>query len=96
SGPCGFNGEQCLLVEINLNNPGCPGCGSFADMSSFHRTADGNCSWINGCDGQGVSCSTPDCLTAYHESNNNQVLISCQTDNVRFRETPPCPVANAL
>jgi hypothetical protein len=33
TGECLFNGEECTLIELNLNNPTTPGSGSSADIS---------------------------------------------------------------
>ena len=33
TGECLFNGEHCTLMEYNLGNPTCPGCGSSVDIS---------------------------------------------------------------
>ncbi|KAH9987647.1 hypothetical protein BJV74DRAFT_773875 [Russula compacta] len=85
TGPCWLNGEQCAIVEFNLNNPGCPGCGSSTDISLISPHAlnvPTGFSYYNGCDGQGATCTTPDCNTAFHNSNDNQVQVACQTNNV--------------
>lgn len=37
TGECGFNGEQCTLVELTLQNPTAPGSGSSADISLIPR-----------------------------------------------------------
>jgi len=87
TGPCLLNGENCALVEYNLNNPACPGCGSSADISLIdpHRlNVPLAISYFNGRDGQGAICTTPDCDTAFHNPNDNQVQIACQEDNVNL------------
>lgn len=30
---CGYNGEDCTLMEMTMVNPTCTGCGSSADIS---------------------------------------------------------------
>ncbi|KAH9957349.1 hypothetical protein BC827DRAFT_1226439 [Russula dissimulans] len=59
TGPCLLNGENCALIEYNLNNPTCAGCGSFVDISLI-SPHDLNVpvafSFFDGCDGQGASC----------------------------------------
>lgn len=32
---CGYNGENCLLVEMTLGNPTVPGGGSSTDISAI-------------------------------------------------------------
>ncbi|KAI0291633.1 hypothetical protein B0F90DRAFT_1775697 [Multifurca ochricompacta] len=38
--------------------------------------------YFNDCDSQGATCTTPDCNTAFHNSDDNQVQVACQVDNV--------------
>ncbi|QRW20844.1 hypothetical protein RhiXN_05833 [Rhizoctonia solani] len=38
TGACGFNGENCSLLETTLVNPTCAGCGSSTDVSLIPRT----------------------------------------------------------
>jgi len=85
TGPCLLNGENCALVEFNMNNPTCAGCGSYVDISLIppHKlNVAVGFSFFNGCDGQGAQCTTAGCSTAYHNSNDNQVIASCQTNDV--------------
>ncbi|EIM81296.1 uncharacterized protein STEHIDRAFT_86648 [Stereum hirsutum FP-91666 SS1] len=85
TGPCGYNGEYCTLVEMTLGNSACEGCGSSSDISlidphAFNVAA--GFSYFNGCDGTGAYCSTADCSTAFFKSDDNQVQVECETDNV--------------
>ncbi|KAI0044979.1 glycopeptide [Auriscalpium vulgare] len=85
TGQCLFNGENCALTEFTLGNPTCAGCGSSVDISLIPPHAlnvPTAFSFFNGCDGQGASCSTPDCSTAFFKPDDNQVQVACQTDNV--------------
>ncbi|KAH9174041.1 hypothetical protein EDB89DRAFT_1849364 [Lactarius sanguifluus] len=85
TGQCLLNGEHCTLLEFNLNNPACAGCGSSVDISLVDPHALNvpiTFSYFNGCDGQGATCTTPDCRTAFHRSDDNQVQVACQVDNV--------------
>ncbi|KAI9450295.1 hypothetical protein BJY52DRAFT_1303151 [Lactarius psammicola] len=85
TGQCSLNGEHCTLLEFNLNNPACAGCGSSVDISLVDPHALNvpiTFSYFNGCDGQGATCTTPDCRTAFHRSSDNQVQVACQDDNV--------------
>ncbi|THH27853.1 hypothetical protein EUX98_g6346 [Antrodiella citrinella] len=76
-----------LQTELTLGNPTCPGCGSSVDISLIPPHAlnvPTSFSFYDGCDGQGASCSTPDCSTAFFNPNDNQVQVACQTDNVNL------------
>ncbi|TCD67441.1 hypothetical protein EIP91_012358 [Steccherinum ochraceum] len=75
TGNCGFNGENCAIVEMTLGNPACAGCGSSVDISLITP-------FENGCDGSGATCSTPDCKDAFFKPDDNQVQFACQEDNV--------------
>ncbi|KAI0266973.1 hypothetical protein BC834DRAFT_822858 [Gloeopeniophorella convolvens] len=94
AGNCGLNGENCSLLEFNLNNPapGCEGCGSSTDISLIDPHALNvpvAFEYVDGCNGQGNSCSTPDCAGAFHNPDDWQTQVACQTDNVRSRRTLP-------
>jgi hypothetical protein len=85
TGNCGFNGENCVLVEMTLGNPTCPGCGSSSDLSLIPPHAfnvETGFSYFGGCDGQGTTCDNGSCRTAFFNPNDNQVQVACQTDNV--------------
>ncbi|EKM54286.1 uncharacterized protein PHACADRAFT_258034, partial [Phanerochaete carnosa HHB-10118-sp] len=61
TGNCGFNGENCTLMEMTLNDPTCPGCGSSTDISLIPPHAfnvEASFSYYNGCNGQGTTCSS--------------------------------------
>ncbi|KAL5523861.1 hypothetical protein ACEPAG_8034 [Sanghuangporus baumii] len=88
---CGFNGEHCTLVEMNMNNPSCPGCGSSVDISLIPDHAfnvetaftfyggDGDT-----CDGLGAICADAKCNTAFFAPDDNQVQRACQANNVNL------------
>ncbi|KAK7692613.1 hypothetical protein QCA50_004245 [Cerrena zonata] len=85
TGACGFNGENCSLVEMTLGNSHCVGCGSSVDISLIPPHAfnvETSFSFIDGCDGSGATCATKDCKTAFFKFDDNQVQVACQTDNV--------------
>ncbi|KAI0315224.1 hypothetical protein OF83DRAFT_367907 [Amylostereum chailletii] len=87
TGNCLFNGENCALLEFTLGNPTCAGCGSSTDISLIPPHALNvpvAFSYSNGCDGQGAACSTADCSTAFFKSDDNQVQVACQADNVNL------------
>jgi rRNA maturation protein Nop10 len=59
TGACGFNGENCSLLETTLKNPTCAGCGSSTDVSLIapHRfSVTTGFGYYNGCDGTGNNC----------------------------------------
>ncbi|KAH9485788.1 hypothetical protein JR316_0002703 [Psilocybe cubensis] len=90
TGNCGFNGEGCTLVETTLINPTSPGSGSSTDISlipphSFSVTS--GFGYFNGCDGAGANCASANCNTAFHNPNDNQVQVACQSNNVNLAIT---------
>lgn len=87
TGECGFNGEGCTLMEMTLGNPTCAGCGSSSDISLIAPHAfnvETTFSYFGGCDGQGATCNSGSCNTAFHQPNDNQVQVQCQDDNVNL------------
>ncbi|KAJ7610524.1 glycopeptide [Roridomyces roridus] len=85
TGSCGFNGEGCTLLETTLRNPISPGAGSGTDISlipphSF-SVATGF-SYVNGCDGAGADCTTPNCSTAFHSPEDLQSVLQCEANDV--------------
>ncbi|KAN0138407.1 hypothetical protein V8E53_003870 [Lactarius tabidus] len=96
TGECLLNGEKCTLLEFNLINPTCAGCGSSVDISLIPPHALNvpiAFSYVDGCNGQGATCTTPDCRTAFHLSTDNQVQVACQVENVGLLITF-CPDGN--
>ncbi|KAF9478126.1 hypothetical protein BDN70DRAFT_922134 [Pholiota conissans] len=90
TGSCGFNGEGCTLIETTLVNPTSPGSGSSTDISlipphSFSVTS--GFGYFNGCDKSGADCTNANCPTAFHQSNDNQVQVACQANNVNLAIT---------
>ncbi|KAJ7478239.1 Glp-like protein [Mycena latifolia] len=92
TGKCGFNGENCTIVEINLVNPTTPGSGSSTDLSlspphAFSATT--GFKYFNGCDGTGAECTNPNCSALRNP-------VACQADNVNlaitFCDKGPGPV----
>ncbi|KIY53119.1 hypothetical protein FISHEDRAFT_69258 [Fistulina hepatica ATCC 64428] len=84
---CNFNGENCTLMEMSLENPVVAGGGSSADISliSPHVFSVGTSfSYYNGCDGQGASCLNASCTTAFRSSDDNQDQVACQDDDVNL------------
>ncbi|EPQ57056.1 hypothetical protein GLOTRDRAFT_58158 [Gloeophyllum trabeum ATCC 11539] len=87
TGECLFNGENCALLEMTLGNPTCPGCGSSTDISLIPPHALNvpvAFSYQGGCDGQGATCTTANCNTAFFVPDDTQVQVACQTDNVNL------------
>ncbi|KAF8258922.1 hypothetical protein EI94DRAFT_1067736 [Lactarius quietus] len=97
TGQCLLNGENCTLLEFNLVNPTCAGCGSSVDISLIYPhklNVPIGFSYVNGCEDQGATCTTPDCRTAFHLSTDNQVQVACQIENVGLLITF-CPDGNS-
>ncbi|KZT29194.1 hypothetical protein NEOLEDRAFT_1145466 [Neolentinus lepideus HHB14362 ss-1] len=97
TGECGFNGENCALLEMTLNNPTCAGCGSSTDISLITPHALNvpvAFSYQGGCDGQGATCTTGTCKTAFFAPDDTQVQVACQADNVNLLITF-CPDASS-
>ncbi|KAJ3763596.1 hypothetical protein EV360DRAFT_91791 [Lentinula raphanica] len=74
---CGFNGENCGIIEMTLDNPTVSGSGSSADISYIPP-------FYGGCDGSGASCTSSDCSEAFFQSDQTYVQVACQTDNVNI------------
>ncbi|KAI0321568.1 hypothetical protein OF83DRAFT_1168313 [Amylostereum chailletii] len=84
TGDCGDNGENCLIVEITLQNPTTPGEGSSTDLSLIppHTfSVPTGFAYYNGCDGVQEDCTDPVCPTAYHNPEDSSVGVVCQADN---------------
>jgi len=91
TGQCLENGENCAIVEMNINNPTCAGCGPSVDISLISPHALNvpvAFAFYGGtgdtCDGLGAVCSTDNCDTAFFQPNDNQVQRACQADNVNL------------
>ncbi|KAI0675142.1 hypothetical protein C8Q78DRAFT_1066981 [Trametes maxima] len=87
TGGCGFNGENCSLLEMTLVNPTAPGAGSSTDISLINPHAFNvvtSFSYFGGCDGQGATCADNNCKTAFFVPDDNQVQVQCETENVNL------------
>ncbi|EMD37829.1 hypothetical protein CERSUDRAFT_114477 [Gelatoporia subvermispora B] len=85
TGDCGFNGEECTMVEMTLINPTTPGGGSSTDITLIAPHAfsvQTSFSYFNGCDNTGANCASSTCDTAFFQPNDNQVQVQCETNNV--------------
>ncbi|TDL18844.1 hypothetical protein BD410DRAFT_792840 [Rickenella mellea] len=90
TGNCGFNGENCTVVETTLQNPTTPGTGSETDITlipphTFSVPVAFN--YTNGCNGVGRSCPTANCVQAFHEPGDPPVQAACQANNVALAIT---------
>ncbi|KZT10627.1 uncharacterized protein LAESUDRAFT_341679 [Laetiporus sulphureus 93-53] len=84
TGDCGWNGENCALVELTLTNPTAPGTGSSADISLIapHTyNVQTSFSYYDGCANTGANCASSDCTDAFYNSDDNQVQVACE-DNL--------------
>ncbi|PIL32309.1 hypothetical protein GSI_05555 [Ganoderma sinense ZZ0214-1] len=80
TGHCGFNGENCTLIETTLINGG---SGSNTDISliSPHKfSVTSGFGYYNGCDGAGADCTDQECPEQYHP-------VPCSADNVNLAIT---------
>jgi len=89
TGKCSFNGEQCLLAELTLNNPNpnIAGSGSSVDISMIqpHQfSVATSFEYTNGCNGVGAACNDPSCKMAFRAPDDNQVQVACQANNVNL------------
>ncbi|EJC99078.1 glycopeptide [Fomitiporia mediterranea MF3/22] len=89
TGACGFNGENCVIVETTLKNPTTPGSGSSTDISlipphTFSVTT--GFGYFNGCDGAGTDCTNENCF-AFHQPSDTFTQIPCQENNVNLAIT---------
>ncbi|OSX66378.1 hypothetical protein POSPLADRAFT_1133378 [Postia placenta MAD-698-R-SB12] len=89
TGPCLFNGEECLLVEMTIGNPTVPGGGPSVDLSLIpphaYNVETSFAFWggTGGCNNTGADCADPTCADAFFTPDETQVQVSCQGDNVR-------------
>ncbi|OJA11629.1 hypothetical protein AZE42_05471 [Rhizopogon vesiculosus] len=87
TGQCNTNGEGCTLLEMNLINPACAGCGSSVDISLISPhvyNVEASFAYYNGCDGYGADCNGPNCATAFFAPEDWDVQRECQANNVNL------------
>ncbi|KAF7372875.1 Glycopeptide [Mycena sanguinolenta] len=87
TGNCGFNGENCIIVETTLQNPTTPGSGSSTDLSlipphAFSVTT--GFGYLGACAPAGADCTNAGCTTAFHKSTDTGVQVACQVDNANL------------
>ncbi|KAJ7639954.1 glycopeptide [Mycena polygramma] len=85
TGSCGFDGENCLTVEITLVNPTFPGLGSGTDLTLIPPHAFSVATgfeYSNGCNGTGADCTSNTCSGAFHSPTDTSVVVVCQTNDV--------------
>ncbi|KAF9024804.1 hypothetical protein BDZ89DRAFT_1017249 [Hymenopellis radicata] len=89
TGSCLFNGEGCTVVEVTLTNPTTAGSGSSVDISLIPPLAfsvNTSFQYTTGvCSGQGASCATPDCSTAFFHPDDTWVQVACQEYDADLR-----------
>ncbi|KAF8178868.1 glycopeptide, partial [Mycena galopus ATCC 62051] len=85
TGACGFNGENCLMVETTLVNPTTAGSGSSTDLTLIPRehafSVTTGFGYVGACAPAGADCNNANCNTAFHVSTDNFVQVACQQDN---------------
>ncbi|PCH44475.1 hypothetical protein WOLCODRAFT_76446 [Wolfiporia cocos MD-104 SS10] len=80
TGPCGNNGENCLLVETSLNGEFSSTDLSLIPPHSFQVTS--GFGYYNGCDGAGADCTDPDCPDAMTDPSQTWKQVGCSVPNV--------------
>jgi len=97
TGGCGFNGENCTLLELTMTNPVVVGGGSSADISLItpHTfSVPSSLAFYDGCDGVNATCDSPSCSAAFRAPDDTWVQIACQENNVNLLITF-CPDGSA-
>ncbi|PIL32318.1 hypothetical protein GSI_05564 [Ganoderma sinense ZZ0214-1] len=82
---CGFNGENCTLIETTLINVAPGNVGSLTDISLIppHKfSVSTGFYYIDGCGYQGAVCTSANCTAAAAPQS-----VLCQTDNVSLAIT---------
>ncbi|KAI0661326.1 hypothetical protein C8Q70DRAFT_970418 [Cubamyces menziesii] len=72
---------------MTLVNPTAPGAGSSTDISLIAPHAfnvETSFSYFGGCDGQGATCDSGACKSAFFQPNDNQVQVQCETNDVNL------------
>ncbi|QRV92896.1 hypothetical protein RhiJN_20914 [Ceratobasidium sp. AG-Ba] len=92
TGQCGFNGENCSILETTLKNPTCPGCGSSTDVSLIppHKfSVTTGFGYYNGCDGVGNNCKWAGCCPdgAFCITTDYQSQRQCLANDVNLAIT---------
>ncbi|KAJ7045499.1 hypothetical protein C8F04DRAFT_1248912 [Mycena alexandri] len=87
TGSCGFNGENCTLLELTMTNPVAVGGGSSADISLIDPhtfSVAASIDFYDGCDGVGTTCDSAGCNTAFRQPDDTWVQVACQADNANL------------
>ncbi|KAJ7132767.1 hypothetical protein C8R43DRAFT_1023241 [Mycena crocata] len=87
TGSCGFNGEQCTLLEMTMTNPLQVGGGSSADISLIEPhtfSVPTRIEFYGGCDGIGTTCASRECTTAFKQPDDTWVQVACQDDDANL------------
>ncbi|CUA78278.1 hypothetical protein RSOLAG22IIIB_06975 [Rhizoctonia solani] len=92
TGQCGFNGENCSMVETTLKNPTCAGCGSSTDVTLIppHKfSVTTGFGYYNGCDGVGNNCASASCCPsgAFCQPTDYQAQRQCEVNDVNLAIT---------
>ncbi|KAJ7122431.1 hypothetical protein C8R44DRAFT_786160 [Mycena epipterygia] len=86
---CGFNGDQCTVVEITLKDPNGKGDGSSVDLSLIPPLAYSvktGFKYTSGCS-SGAVCGDANCNTAFHKSDDTFTQVSCQAADTSIEIT---------
>ncbi|OSX66380.1 hypothetical protein POSPLADRAFT_1038599 [Postia placenta MAD-698-R-SB12] len=90
TGGCGFNGEDCTLLEMTIANAVVAGGGPSADISLISPHSFSVWSSFayygasGGCDYTGANCAAANCPQAFYYSDETQVQVACQEDDINL------------
>jgi len=90
TGACGFNGEDCTLLEMTIGNPVVAGGGSSTDISLITphaysvQSSFAYFGGTGGCDYTGANCASATCPQAFFYSDETQVQVACQEDDINL------------
>jgi len=79
---CGFNGDNCSLIEMTLGTGDNGGTSADISLIDPHKFNVPSGWWYTGsCNGQGAFCQEEGCQTAFYKSDDNWVQVQCSEDN---------------
>ncbi|KAJ7617088.1 glycopeptide [Roridomyces roridus] len=85
TGGCGFNGENCVLVETTLENGFSSTDLSLIPPHAFQVTT--GFGYFNGCNGAGADCQEPNCPAAFESPDQTFKQVGCPAANVNLAIT---------
>ncbi|VDB95500.1 unnamed protein product [Peniophora sp. CBMAI 1063] len=80
TGPCGLNGENCIIVETSLVNGASSTDLSLIPPHAFQITT--GFGYYNGCNGAGADCTFNGCYPAFYDPSQTYKQVGCSANNV--------------